>query len=171
MRTSLKEEEMAAHHKQSFEPFSEPDSTVLILGSLPGDKSLALSQYYGHPQNRFWKVIASITGKELPSDYADKKQLLRNNKIAIWDVAHSAHRKGSLDSAIENVLPNDLNTFIAQHKKLKTIAFNGLKAKALYDKYFERDKTISYLQLPSTSPANAGINFEAICAAWKQILE
>jgi hypoxanthine-DNA glycosylase len=157
--------------KKSFEPFSNADSTVLILGSLPGDKSLELSEYYAHPRNRFWKVIVTITASELPATFADKKNLLLSKTIALWDVAHSAQRKGSLDSAIENVVPNDLDAFIAQHKKLKTIAFNGLKSQALYDKYFERNKAIRYLVLPSTSPANAGISFEALCAVWKQILE
>lgn len=158
------------HHKESFEPISNPESKILILGSLPGDKSLALAEYYGHPRNRFWKVIAQITKSDLPSTYTEKKALLLKNKMALWDVAHSANRKGSLDTAIENVVPNDLDTFITNHKKLKVIGFNGLKSQALFDKYFQRDNNLLYIVLPSTSPANAGIDFESICKRWQQIL-
>lgn len=161
----------SAHHKESFEPISNPECEILILGSLPGDKSLALAEYYGHPRNRFWKVIAQITNSDLPSIYTDKKALLLKNKMALWDVAHSASRKGSLDTAIENVVPNDLNVFIARHQKLKVVGFNGLKSQALFDKYFQRNKSLHYIVLPSTSPANAGINFETICERWQQILK
>ena len=113
--------------KKSFEPFSNADSTVLILGSLPGDKSLELSEYYAHPRNRFWKVIVTITASESPATFADKQHLLLSNTIALWDVAHSAQRKGSLDSAIENVVPNDIDAFIAQHKKIEDHRFQRVK--------------------------------------------
>jgi hypoxanthine-DNA glycosylase len=160
----------STHIKTSFEPISNADTSILILGTMPGDKSLELGEYYGHSRNRFWKIISTITDNDLPKTYSDKKTLLLNLKIGIWDVAQKANRKGSLDSAIEDEEPNDLIDFIESHKNLKVIGFNGKKAQALYDKYFDRKSGIRYLSLPSTSPANTGIDFESICHEWRQIL-
>ena len=157
--------------KTSFDPISNDNSSILILGTLPGDKSLDLGEYYGHPRNKFWKIISTITNNELPLTYSGKKALLLKTKIGIWDIAHKANREGSLDSAIENEEPNDLEGFIARHKNLKVIGFNGIKAKTLYDKYFDRKSDIKYILLPSTSPANAGISFDNICEQWLQILQ
>jgi hypoxanthine-DNA glycosylase len=156
--------------KTSFSPISNSETTVLILGTIPGDKSLELEEYYGHPRNRFWKIISEITNNELPITYPDKKELLLKTKIGIWDVAHKANRKGSLDSAIQDEEPNDLDSFISLHKNLKVIGFNGAKAESLFEKYFDRKQGIKYLSLPSTSPANAGIDFDSICTIWRQIL-
>ncbi len=158
-----------AYNKTSSDPVSNADTTVLILGTMPGDKSLELGEYYGHSRNRFWKIISTITDNDLPQTYADKKALLLKTKIGIWDVAHKANRKGSLDSAIEDDEPNDLNDFIAKHKNLKIIGFNGSKSETLYNKYFDRKIGIKYISLPSTSPANTGIDFENICKKWRQI--
>jgi len=110
--------------KISFDPISNSDTTILILGTLPGDKSLELGEYYGHSSNRFWKIISTITNNDLPLIYSDKKALLLKTKIGVWDVAHKANRKGSLDIAIEDEEPNDLDNFIARHKNLKVIGFN-----------------------------------------------
>lgn len=156
--------------KTSFDPISNSDTTILILGTMPGDKSLEKGGYYGHSGNRFWKIISTITNNELPLTYADKKELLLKSKIGVWDVAHQVNRKGSLDSAIENEEPNDLDGFIARHKNLKVIGYNGAKSKALFDKYFEKKSGIIYISLPSTSPANTGIDYENICKQWQQIL-
>ncbi|SDZ15390.1 DNA-deoxyinosine glycosylase [Tindallia californiensis] len=156
--------------KTSFAPISNKDTTILILGSMPGDKSLELGEYYGHPRNRFWKIIAIITGNELPLTYSEKKAMLLRSTIGVWDVAHKAKRKGSLDSAIKDDEPNDLESFMAEHRHLKVIGFNGKKAESLYDKYFDRKSGINYFSLPSTSPANAGIDFESICNKWRHIL-
>jgi hypoxanthine-DNA glycosylase len=156
--------------KRSFQPISSPDTKILILGTMPGDKSIALGEYYGHPRNRFWQMISNITNNPLPQDYIQKKALLLRTKIGIWDVVHTAIRKGSLDSAITGEEPNDLDSFISKHEKLRVIAFNGAKAKALFDKYFTKHDTIKYLSLPSTSPANTGISFQEICNEWMQIL-
>jgi len=156
--------------KTSFDPISNSNTTILILGTMPGDRSLELGEYYGHPRNRFWKIISTITNNNLPQTYEEKKELLLKEKIGIWDVAHKANRKGSLDSAIEDEEPNDLDTFIAQHKNLKIIGFNGVKSEMLYDKYFERKASINFFSLPSTSPANTGIDFDNICKHWQQIL-
>ncbi|MCG2614733.1 DNA-deoxyinosine glycosylase [Terrimonas sp. NA20] len=156
--------------KTSFEPISNADTMILILGTLPGDKSLELAEYYGHSRNRFWKIISTITGNDLPLTYEDKKTLLLRTKIGVWDVAHQATRKGSLDSAIEGEEPNDLDGFIDRHKNLKVIGFNGMKSQALFDKYFDRKNGIKYIYLPSSSPANAGIDFDNICIHWRQLL-
>lgn len=156
--------------KTSFPPISNPNVTILILGSMPGDKSLELQEYYGHPRNRFWTIISSIIKSNLLISYPDKIALLHQSNIALWDVVQQANRKGSLDTAIKNELPNDLEAFIQNHQQLKIIAFNGRKAEALFDKYFERKAEIKYISLPSTSPANAGISWDNILKAWIQIL-
>lgn len=156
--------------KISFDPISSTDTTVLILGTIPGDKSLELGEYYGHSRNRFWKIISTITNNDLPLTYEDKKALLLKTKIGIWDVAHKANRKGSLDSEIEDEEPNDIDSFITKHKDLKIIGFNGTKSEVLYDKYFDRKDGIKYISLPSTSPANTGIDFDNICRQWRQVL-
>ena len=161
---------ISTHSKASFDPISNGDITILILGTIPGDKSLELGEYYGHSRNKFWKIISTITNNDLPLTYFDKKTLLLKSKIGIWDVAHKANRKGSLDSAIENEEPNDLEGFITKHKNLKVIGFNGTKSQVLFDKYFDRKSGIKYITLPSTSPANTGIDFENICKLWQQIL-
>ncbi|TCD16988.1 DNA-deoxyinosine glycosylase [Pedobacter psychrodurus] len=158
------------HTKTSFAPISNISTTILILGTMPGDKSLEIGEYYGHSRNRFWKIISAITGNELPILYSDKKLLLLKSNIGIWDVAHKANRKGSLDSAIEDEEPNDLDGFIATHKKLKVIAFNGSKSQALFDKHFDRKSGIKYISLPSTSPANTGIDYNSISKQWRQLL-
>jgi hypoxanthine-DNA glycosylase len=158
------------HLKTSFAPISFPDTTILILGSMPGDRSLELSEYYGHKQNRFWSMLATLTNNPLPLTYPEKKELLFKTRIGVWDVAHTATRIGSLDSAMRGEVPNDLDGFIARHPNLKVIAFNGKKAEALFNKYFTRKEGITYLSMPSTSPANAGINLEQICQLWRALL-
>ena len=156
--------------KQSFDPILDRETTVLILGTIPSDKSLALGEYYGNPRNRFWKIISTITNNELPLTYSGKKDLLKKNGIGVWDVVQRANREGSLDSAIENENPNDLENLMTQYKNIKVIGFNGTKSEALFNKYFDRKQGINYVSLPSTSPANAGIGFDAICKVWRQIL-
>lgn len=156
--------------KTSFDPISNTDTAILILGTMPGDKSLELSEYYGHAGNRFWKTIAAITENELPVTYADKKELLAKTKIGVWDVCRIANRKGSLDSAIKNEVPNDLEGFIARHAGLKVIGFNGAKSEALFNKYFKRSSSLKYISLPSTSPANAAVNFDSLCEIWRRLL-
>lgn len=160
----------SSNHKKSFDPISNTETEILILGTMPGDKSFELGEYYAHSRNRFWTIISTITKSKFPINYAEKKSLLINAKIGIWDVAHKAERKGSLDAAIKDEIPNDLPGFIGRHKKLKVIVFNGTKSEALYDKYFDRKKDLKYYSLPSTSPANTSIDTNTICKVWKQIL-
>jgi hypoxanthine-DNA glycosylase len=157
------------YNKTSFDPISDSDTVVLILGTIPGKKSIELGEYYGHPRNCFWKIISTITNKNIPFTYSDKIELLLKSKIGIWDVAHKANRKGSLDNTIKSVEPNDLDKFIAEHKNLKVICFNGKKSEELFNKYFNRKSNLKYIPLPSTSPANTHIDFDNKCKLWQQI--
>lgn len=157
--------------KNSFPPIADEKTEILILGSLPGEMSLELQQYYAHPRNRFWKVIAKITNSEIPENYEQKLSFLQQNRIGVWDVVQTAKRVGSLDTNILNEIPNDLESFINNHPSLKVIAFNGAKSRALFDKYFVRQSKLKYLALPSTSPANASFTFEKLCENWRKILE
>lgn len=156
--------------KTSFPPIANADTEVLILGTLPGDRSLESGEYFAHPRNRFWKIIAAITDNRLPESYSEKRDLLLRSRIGVWNVLHKAERKGSLDSGIQKEVPNDLPAFIAKHKKLKVIGFDGLKAEALFDKYFSRRNDLTYEYLPGCSPANARFNLQALCEKWAAIL-
>jgi len=155
--------------KQSFPPILHMEATVLILGSLPGDLSIAYQQYYAHPQNRFWKVLFRLTNEEFSIDYKDRIDLLYKNKIALWDVCATAVRQGSMDTAISNEHPNIIHDILKKHVFVKKICFNGQKAQKLYDKYFQRIPQISYHTLPSTSPANAKFTLEKLVTAWSVI--
>ncbi|HMR47382.1 MAG TPA: DNA-deoxyinosine glycosylase [Bacteroidia bacterium] len=159
------------HSKKSFAPLATDDIEILILGTMPGDKSLELGEYYAHPRNRFWKIIAKITDEQIPTSYTDKQKLLERNKIGLWDVAEAADRKGSLDSDIFDATPNDLESFVLTHDKIKVIGFNGTKAQTLFAMFFQQNPNITYFVLPSTSPANTGITFNVICNQWRLILK
>jgi hypoxanthine-DNA glycosylase len=155
--------------KISFAPLADGDTEILILGSMPGERSLAMNEYYGHPRNRFWHVVAALCGVDTPVLYADKKALLRRARIGLWDVAHRAVREGSLDSAIRDAEPNDIPGFIAEHRRLRIIAFNGRKSEEMYDRHFARISGIEYIYLPSTSPANAAFTLEKLLDEWRRI--
>ena len=154
---------------KSFSPIIYSDTKILILGSLPGKKSLELKQYYGHARNRIWKILSHLTGGDIPVTYQQKKELLYKNKIGLWDVAHSAHREGSLDSNIKDESPNDIEGLIKNYDSIKVIGFNGKKSEKMFYKYFTENLEIKYVPLPSTSPANMAISFEDICARWSQL--
>ena len=158
---------------QSFPSLSNPNAKVLILGTMPGVKSQAMNQYYGHPQNYFWKLLAAVFEEPLPTDYHLKKEMLLRNNIAVWDVLQACERQGSLDSAIIKEVPNDFTSFLDEHPNIELIAFNGQKAAAFFKKYVHLNKGYNFVTLPSTSPANAGKSFEqklkewSIIGAWK----
>ena len=154
---------------KSFSPIIYSDTTILVLGSLPGKKSLELEQYYGHARNRIWKILSHLTAGDIPSSYQQKKELLCKNKIGLWDVAHSAHREGSLDSNIKDESPNDIERLLDNYSSIKVIGFNGKKSEKMFYKYFTEKPEIKYVPLPSTSPANMAISFEDICARWSQL--
>lgn len=151
----------------SFPSLSNPEATVLLLGTMPGVQSLAMNQYYGHPRNHFWKLIATVFGEELPTDYSKKKAMLLRNKIAVWDVLQACERQGSLDSAIMKEVPNDFSAFLNEHPNIELIAFNGQKAAAYFKKHVRLTKEYTFVTLPSTSPANAGKSFEQKLKEWE----
>jgi|GEM_PF-168565 len=157
--------------KMSFSPIVPLNSRILILGSLPGDRSLAAQQYYAHPQNRFWKILHSLYNRKLPTTYAEKLSLLQQEKIALWDVCQSAQREGSMDTEILAEVPNPISTLLQENPGIETVCFNGKKAQSLYDKYFERYPNITYYGLPSSSPANASFNEERLLEQWAIILQ
>lgn len=153
----------------SFAPISASNSTILILGTMPGTKSLELNQYYGHSQNNFWKFLFHIFDEAFSTDYETRKNLLLKNKIALWDVLEYCERIGSLDSAIKNEIANDFESFLIQHPNIKTILFNGQKAAAFFKKYITVNPSYKLITLPSTSPANASKSFQFKLEEWKII--
>ncbi len=164
--------DIGAGYKKSFAPLAGEEPRVLILGSLPGDESLRQGQYYAHARNRFWKIIAALTDTPCPRSYEEKKAMLAANHIALWDVARSASRNGSLDANIKNELPNDLAGFIREHPSLRVVAFNGQKTEKMFRKHFpDLAGNIKTLSLRSTSPANAKFSDLEMLEDWKRILE
>lgn len=156
--------------KYSFEPISNKEATILVLGTMPGEQSILLNQYYGHSRNNFWKLLFTIFDTSFSDDYENKKALLLENKIALWDVLQVCERKGSLDSAIKNEVANDFEHFLKNHPKINHIFFNGQKAASFFKKYVVLEKHYQTTTLPSTSPANAGKTFEDKLLEWKKIL-
>ncbi len=158
--------------KKSLPPLVGHKPTILILGTLPGDESLQKNEYYAKSGNRFWSIIAHVTNCPFPSTYEQKRQLLFAQKIALWDVVHTADRRGSSDSNMQSEFPNDLQEFIHQHSTIRIIAFNGQKAERLYNKYFAGHfPNIKHLTLRSTSPANRQFNDAEMIQDWKRLLE
>jgi len=153
--------------KQSFSPILPQSPCILILGSLPGDLSIAAHQYYAHPQNRFWKILFHLFDEPFSIDYQNRKDLLLKNHIALWDVCGSATRKGSMDVDIKEVSPNGILQLLVEYPTIQRVFFNGQKAAHLFDRHFERTPEILFQTLPSTSPANAQYSFERLLEEWK----
>jgi hypoxanthine-DNA glycosylase len=160
-----------------FAPVARRDATVLILGSLPGRKSLELQQYYAHPQNAFWKVISSLFGVASSLPYTRRLKVLTSNKIALWDVLAAAERPGSLDSSIvpHSAVPNDFAAFFRAHPRIRRVYFNGQKAEGIFRRRvlpaLGQEFGIVYECLPSTSPAHAGMTFAKKLDRWTRIKE
>lgn len=156
---------------ESFYPIVDANSKVLILGSMPGIKSLNEQQYYAHPQNRFWKLMGQICNIDNLQDlsYKNKLQILLNNKFALWDVIKFCKRKGSLDSNIQNEVPNDIEALLNKYKNIQIICLNGNKAYMALKKHFPKllEKYKCY-KMPSTSPANARYNLEKLYNEWSK---
>ncbi len=150
------------------EPIYDKNSKILILGSFPSVKSGEEGFFYGHKQNRFWKVVSEVFEEGEPVTIEEKKALLIRNKIALWDVIQSCDIVGSSDSSISNVVPNDLRV-ILNTADIKAIYVNGKTAHKYYKKYTEPVIKRSAICLPSTSPANAAWNIERLINAWKCI--
>lgn len=150
-------------------PLFDENAKILILGSFPSVKSRECGFYYGHPQNRFWKVTAFVFGEEVPSTVEEKRSMILRNHVALWDVIASCDITGSSDSSIKNVVPNDVKRVI-NSSNVQKIYVNGKKAKSLYDKYLEEELGITAVCLPSTSPANASWSLERLQNEWKRLL-
>lgn len=155
--------------KHPIPPFYSESSRILILGSFPSVKSREQMFFYGHKQNRFWRVVSSVFEQAEPQTIEEKKQLLFNHKIALWDVISSCEIIGSADSSIKNVVPNDLNQIIMA-SKIEKIFINGKTAKKYYDKFIKDTIKIEAICLPSTSAANAKWSIEALVDEWRKII-
>ena len=151
-------------------PVYDKNSKILILGSFPSVKSREEGFFYGHPQNRFWKVVAFVFGENVPQSIEEKKAFLLRNHIAVWDVIKSCDIEGSSDASIKNVTANDLN-LILNTADIRAIYVNGKTALKYYKKYTEPCLRRPAICLPSTSPANAAWNMERLVDAWKMICE
>ena len=156
--------------EHTFAPVYDRESKILILGTFPSVKSRENQFYYGHPQNRFWKVIARITGEKVPVTIEEKKKILLGNHIAVWDVIQSCRIAGSSDSSIHDVVINDVSKLLKE-TKIKRIYANGGKAYELYQKYAFQKTGREIIKLPSTSPANAGYRLESLCEEWGRIMD
>lgn len=164
----MKKEQTYTHVSHDFEPVFDENSKVLILGTFPSVKSRENRFYYGHPQNRFWKVIAGLTESEVPQTIEEKKKLLLEHGIAIWDVIESCDIIGSSDSSIKNVVPADIERVVA-NSKIQNIYANGGTAKKLYEKYSQKKTGREIIGLPSTSPANAAYSLERLLECWQDV--
>lgn len=160
---------------QAFPPLASGDAHTLILGSMPGMASLAAGQYYAHPRNLFWPIVAEVLGIPADLPYAERTRRLRTQGFALWDVLGACRRPGSLDASIErdSIEVNDFAAFLAEHSRIGRIFFNGTAAERMF-----RQRTLPTLpfhgeiqmfRLPSTSPANASIPYPHKLAAWKAL--
>jgi len=158
------------HIVHPFGPLYDGRSEILILGSLPSVKSREQSFFYGHPQNRFWPLLAELLGEEAPRSVEEKRALALRHRIALWDTIYSCDIRGSSDSSIRNVVPTDLRP-ILQGAPIRRIFCNGRTSGLYYKKYQEQTLHRAAVTLPSTSPANAAWTMEKLKSAWSVILE
>ncbi len=152
----------------SFPPIVSNDAKILILGSVPGVKSLEMQEYYAHPQNKFWKIIFELFNENFSEDYLEKIKILKKNKIAVWDVIDSCERVGSLDTTIKNEESNDILQLLKKYQNIKTIFCNGGKSYKNLQKIVGKNFEIPIYLLPSTSPLHT-ISFEKKLESWKII--
>ena len=149
-------------------PLYDKNSTKLILGSFPSVKSREAMFFYGHPQNRFWKLLALLFDEELPATIEEKKKLILNHNLALWDSIHSCTITGSADSSVKDVVPNDLSV-ILNNSHVTRIFCNGALSHKMYMKYIYPQTKIEAVKLPSTSPANAAYSINRLYEQWKII--
>ena len=162
--------------KYSLDPIVGPDSRALILGTLPGERSLAAQAYYAHPRNQFWPIMAHVFGQDPGRDMAGRAAFIQRHRLALWDVLHSAEREGSLDVDIKRAVPNDFATFLAARPAIRGIALNGTMAHQIFVRQCwpalapELQARLTVHALPSTSPAHT-MAFERKLAAWSIVRE
>jgi TDG/mug DNA glycosylase family protein len=161
---------MASARISSFAPLAAPGARILILGSMPGAASLAAGQYYAHPRNAFWPVMGVLFGAGLDKPYDERAAILKARGVAVWDVLQYCVRPGSLDSDISDEVPNDFASFFRDHPGIGHVYLNGGKAASAFRKFVGTDCPVVTTQLPSTSPAHAGMSFEKKLAAWRVIV-
>ncbi len=154
--------------KHPIKPIFDENSKILILGSFPSVKSREEMFFYGHPQNRFWKVIAAVFEQNVPQTVEEKKTFLLSNNIALWDVIASCDIMGSSDSSIKNAVPNDINMILSM-ADIKQIFTNGKTAAKYYDRYIRDKVERKAVCLPSTSPANAAWQIDKLIDAWSAV--
>ncbi len=150
-------------------PVFDKNSCILILGSFPSVKSREVGFFYGHPQNRFWKVVSALFEEETPRTVEEKKDLLIRNGVALWDVLHSCEIRGSSDASIKNAVPNDLSVILGA-ADIKAIFTNGATAYKYYVRYAQPSTGRPAVPLPSTSPANAAWSTERLLTEWRKIV-
>lgn len=155
-----------SHVYHTFGPVFDEKSEILVLGSFPSVKSREMQFYYGHPQNRFWKVLAAVWQEKVPDTIEEKRAFLLRKHIALWDVIESCDIVGSSDSSIKNVVANEMDV-ILQNAPVRAIFANGDKAYQLFLKYCRKDGQPDLVKLPSTSPANAAWKLERLTEAWR----
>ncbi|CBW75773.1 Hypothetical cytosolic protein [Mycetohabitans rhizoxinica HKI 454] len=155
---------------QGFPPVIRLDTTILMLGSFPGEASLGAGQYYAHPRNQFWRLLGAVLGEPAlhKLDYGARLERVLMHGIGVWDVLAACHREGSLDSAIRNAKPNDFKSLREHAPKLKKVCFNGKTAGRFADVIGAAG--YETLVLPSSSPAYAMLSFEQKLSCWRKIL-
>ena len=158
------------HIQRQFGPVYDENSKILILGSFPSVKSREVNFFYGHPQNRFWRVVSELLDEALPQTVPEKRKMLLSHHIALWDTIASCTVTGSSDASIKDVVPNDLSK-ILEAADIRQIYCNGMTSWSLYEKYIRPVTGRSAVKLPSTSPANAAWSLPRLKEAWKVILE
>jgi double-stranded uracil-DNA glycosylase len=159
-----------------FLPIAKKDAQIVILGSMPSIKSLQEQQYYAHPRNAFWPIMAKLFDFDVTLNYNDRCQQLIIHKVAVWDVLKSCQRQGSLDQHIEpgSIVANDFQSFLKQHKQIKRIFFNGGKAEQVFKRHviptLNVEQELSFQKLPSTSPAYAAKCLDEKSQVWETAL-
>jgi TDG/mug DNA glycosylase family protein len=162
---------------QSFEPIVGKHPRILILGSMPGIASLEAVQYYAHPRNAFWPIMAELFGIDAGADYAERIEQIRQAPVILWDTLKQCYRPGSLDSAIkrDTVEANDIPVLLEEYPRVRAVVCNGATSANYFRKLVlpvvPSTEAIELLQMPSTSPANAGMTFEQKLDAWRRLLD
>lgn len=157
------------HITHTIEPVFDANSRILILGTMPSPKSRETQFYYGHPQNRFWKVLAAVLEEEVPQTIPEKRELLLGHRIALWDVLAECEITGASDSSIREPVANDLSLILDQ-APIQAVFTTGATAWKLYTRLQQPLTGIRAVRLPSTSPANCAVNLEALTEAYQAIL-